>query len=95
MKTKLYKSKNLSCEEVWKRRMITEKGISEKCAEQIAQKVIKLTERMQYGHVMIAFHKQDGTFCLEQGTLVGYTASHRNRNQSFTGTWNNMRGEDL
>ena len=66
MKTKLYKSKNLSCEEVWKRRMITEKGISEKCAEQIAQKVIKLTERMQYGHAMIAFHKQDGTFCLNK-----------------------------
>ena len=56
----------------------------------------------QHGHAMIAFHKQDGTSCLEQGTLVGYenssigyTASHRNRNQSFTGTWNNMRGEDL
>lgn len=72
METKLHKSKNLSCEEVWKRRMINEKGISEKCAEQITQKVIKLTERMQYGHAMIAFHKQDGTFCLEQGTLVGY-----------------------
>ena len=27
---------------------------------------------MLYGNVMIAFHKQDGTFCLEKGTLVGY-----------------------
>ena len=26
----------------------------------------------QHGHAMIAFHKQDGTSCLEQGTLVGY-----------------------
>ena len=25
-----------------------------------------------YGNAMIAFHKQDGTFCMEQGTLVGY-----------------------
>ena len=27
---------------------------------------------MLYGNAMIAFHRQDGTFCLEKGTLVGY-----------------------
>ncbi len=27
---------------------------------------------MLYGNVVIAFYKQDGTFCLERGTLVGY-----------------------
>jgi len=26
----------------------------------------------KYGNAMIAFYKQDGTFCMEKGTLVGY-----------------------
>ena len=46
--------------------------ISDKCAERIVQECIKLIEHMLYGNAMIAFHKQDGTFCLERGTLVGY-----------------------
>lgn len=61
-----------SYQEVWKKRIMNEKGIPEKEANKIAQKGIELTERMQYGHAMIAFSKRDGTFCLEQGTLVGY-----------------------
>lgn len=57
---------------VWKRRIMAEKGISEKEAEKIVKKNIEAAERMLYGHAMIAFNKQDGTFCMEQGTLIGY-----------------------
>ena len=72
MKRKLDKSKLEACKLVWKKRIAAEKGISEKCAEKTAQSCIELIERMLYGNAMIAFHKQDGTFCMEQGTLVGY-----------------------
>lgn len=72
MKRKLNKSKSEACKLVWKKRIASEKGISEKCAEKIAQKCLEMTNRMLYGNVMIAFYKQDGTFCLEKGTLVGY-----------------------
>lgn len=72
MRTNKRKSRNIPCQEVWRKRIMIEKGISERRADKIAQRSIELTERMQYGHVMIAFHKQDGTFCLEKGTLVGY-----------------------
>ena len=51
--------------------VIAEKDL-EKCAEKTVQSCIELIERMLYGNAMIAFHKQDGTFCMEQGTLVGY-----------------------
>lgn len=72
MKRKIDKSKIASCKLVWKKRIVSEKGFSEKYAERIVQKCIELIERMQYGNAMIAFYKQDGTFCMEQGTLVGY-----------------------
>lgn len=72
MKIKLNRRKIISCKLVWKRRIVSEKGFSEKSAERIAQRCIELIERMQYGNAMIAFYKQDGTFCMEQGTLVGY-----------------------
>lgn len=72
MKRKIDKSKIESCKLVWKKRIVSEKGFSEKYAERIVQKCIELIERMQYGNAMIAFYKQDGTFCMEQGTLVGY-----------------------
>lgn len=57
---------------IWKKRIAAEKGISEICAERIVLKCMGLVKRMLYGNVMIAFQKQDGTFCLEKGTLVGY-----------------------
>ena len=72
MKRKMEKDKLTACKLVWKKRITAEKGISEKCAEKIVQKCIKLIEHMLYGNAMIAFRKQDGTFCLEKGTLVGY-----------------------
>ena len=72
MRQKIDKSKLEACKLVWKKRITAEKGISDKCAEKIAQECIRLIERMLYGNAMIAFHRQDGTFCLEKGTLVGY-----------------------
>lgn len=72
MYRKLDKTRLIACKLVWKKRIVSEKGFTEKDAEQIVEKSIKLTERMLYGHAMIAFYKQDGTFCMEQGTLVGY-----------------------
>ena len=72
MRQKIRKSKLEACKLVWKKRIVSEKGFSEKYAERIVQKCIELIERMQYGNAMIAFYKQDGTFCMEQGTLVGY-----------------------
>ena len=72
MRQRIRKSKLEICKLVWKKRITAEKGISDKCAERIVQEYIKLIERMLYGNAMIAFHRQDGTFCLEKGTLVGY-----------------------
>ena len=72
MKRKIDKSKLEACKLVWKKRIAAEKGISEKKKKKTVQSCIELIERMLYGTAMIAFHKQDGTFCMEQGTLVGY-----------------------
>ena len=72
MRQKIRKGKLEACKLVWKKRITAEKGISDKCAERIVQECIKLIDRMLYGNVVIAFYKQDGTFCLERGTLVGY-----------------------
>lgn len=93
MKTNSKKNEIISCKEVWKRRIMNEKGISEKCADRIVQKSIELTEHMQYEHVMIAFHKLDGTFCMEKGTLVGYEiffhrTYHITNKQRYIVYWN-------
>lgn len=58
--------------EVWKRRIAAEKGYSETIAEQIAEKVKSLAEYMQYGHAIIAFYRQNGSFQLVTGTLISY-----------------------
>ena len=72
MNKKLDKSTISFFKSVWKRLIMAEKGISENEAEKIVKKNIEAAERMLYGHAMIAFNKQDGTFCMEQGTLIGY-----------------------
>ena len=72
MRQRIRKSKLEICKLVWKKRITAEKGISDKCAERIVQECIKLIDRMLYGNVVIAFYQQDGTLCLERGTLVGY-----------------------
>lgn len=55
MRQKIRKSKLEICKLVWKKRITAEKGISDKCAEKIAQECIRLIERMLYGNAMIAF----------------------------------------
>ena len=48
--------------EVWKRRIVSEKGYSETIAERIAEKVKSLADHMQYGHAIIAYYRQNGNF---------------------------------
>ena len=56
----------------WKKRIVFEKGYTESCAEWMAERLEALIEYMQYGHAAVAYMKQDGTFKLVKGTLVGY-----------------------
>lgn len=58
--------------EVWKRRIVVEKGYPETIAERIANRVKALADYMQYGHAIIAFYKQNGNFQLVTGTLISY-----------------------
>ena len=58
--------------EVWKRRIVSEKGYSETIAERIAEKVKSLANYMQYGHAIIAYYRQNGNFQLVTGTLISY-----------------------
>lgn len=58
------KKRSDDCMSIWKKRIAAEKGISEVSAEKIVLKCMELVKRMLYGNVMIAFQKQDGTFCL-------------------------------
>lgn len=65
-------TKNQFLEE-WKKRITEEKGCTENTAEHIALRVKALAEYMLYGHAVIAFYKQDGTFQLVTGTLINYS----------------------
>lgn len=58
--------------ELWKRRIVQEKGYPESIAERITRRLKSLAEYMQYGHAIIAFYKKDGTFQLVTGTLISY-----------------------
>lgn len=58
--------------EAWKKRIVAEKGCTKEVAERIALRVKELAEHMQYGHAIIAYYKQDGTFQLAAGTLISY-----------------------
>ena len=49
-----------------------EKDYTEQCSEWMAERLEALIEYMQYGHAAVAYMKQDGTFKLVKGTLVGY-----------------------
>ena len=41
------------------------KGYTQTCAEWMAERIESLIDHMQYGHALIAFYKQDGTFNTE------------------------------
>lgn len=63
--------------ESWKRRIVEEKGCSETVAERISLRLKSLAEHMQYGHAVIAYYKQDGTFQMVTGTLRPYPQEFR------------------
>ena len=54
-----------------------EKNYTETCATWMAQRIESLIDHMQYGHALIAYHKQDGTFRLTKATLLPYKADFR------------------
>lgn len=41
------------------------------------RRIESLIDHMQYGHALIAYHKQDGTFRLAKATLLPYKADFR------------------
>ncbi len=61
-------TKNASLHEalrnLWKIRIMLEKNYTETCATWMARRIESLIDHMQYGHALIAYHKQDGTFRL-------------------------------
>ena len=64
---------------LWKIRIMLEKGYTQTCAEWMAERIESLIDHMQYGHALIAFYKQDGTFKLVKATLIHYENEfHRN-----------------
>lgn len=62
---------------LWKIRIMLEKSYTETCATWMAQRIESLIDHMQYGHALIAYHKQDGTFRLAKATLLPYKADFR------------------
>ena len=57
-------TKNASLHEalrnLWKIRIMLEKNYTETCATWMARRIESLIDHMQYGHALIAYHKQDG-----------------------------------
>lgn len=74
-------TKNASLHEalrnLWKIRIMLEKNYTETCATWMARRIESLIDHMQYGHALIAYHKQDGTFRLAKATLLPYKADFR------------------
>lgn len=76
--TKKAVSLNEAMKNLWKIRIMLEKEFSETCAQWMAGRIADLIDHMQYGHALIAYHKQDGTFRLAKATLLPYEAEfHR------------------
>lgn len=57
---------------LWKIRIMLEKNYTENCATWMAKRIESLIDHMQYGHALIAYHRQDGTFRLVRATLLPY-----------------------
>lgn len=60
---------------LWKIRIMLEKGYTETCASWMAERIESLIDHMQYGYALVAYHKQDGTFKLVKATLRFYETS--------------------
>ena len=65
--------------ELWKVQIILKKGYTESCASWMAQRIESLIDHMQYGYVLVAYYKQDGTFKLVKATLIPYEAGFRRK----------------
>lgn len=92
-------SKNEMMKGKWKRQIMLEKDYTEQCSEWMAERLEALIEYMQYGHAAVAYMKQDGTFKLVKGTLVGYEKDFGKqydpmeiKTQWSTGMWSNKGG---
>lgn len=57
---------------LWKIRIMLEKGYSEESAGWMAERIENLIDHIQYGHAVVAYHRQDGTFRLAKATLMPY-----------------------
>ena len=64
---------------LWKIRIMLEKNYTENCATWMAKRIESLIDHMQYGHALIAYHRQDGTFRLVRATLLPYKNMFRLR----------------
>ena len=64
---------------LWKIRIMLEKGYTETCASWMAKRIEDLIDHMQYGHAVIAYHKQDGTFKFVKATLIPYETGFRRK----------------
>lgn len=62
---------------LWKIRIIFEKGYTETCAAWMAERIEALIDHMQYGYAVVAYYRQDGTFKFVKATLIPYAASFR------------------
>ena len=72
MKDKKFTSQRELAMRQLKHRIVQEKGYSEASAEWLVERLASLTDYMQYGNAVIAYTRQDGTFCLAIGTLRYY-----------------------
>lgn len=61
----------------WMRHIMLEKEYNEPTARWMAERIAALVEHMQYGHALIAYRKQDGSFQLAKGTLIHYEGEFR------------------
>ena len=59
--------------EMWKKHIMQEKGYAETTAKWMADRIEALIDHMQYGHVVIAFHRGiDGKFQFVKATLINH-----------------------
>lgn len=92
-------SKNEMMKGKWKKTNHARKGLHRTVLEWMAERLEALIEYMQYGHAAVAYMKQNGTFKLVKGTLVGYEKDFGKqydpmeiKTQWSTGMWSNKGG---
>ena len=73
---------------LWKARIMLNKGYSENCAKWMSERIEGLIDHIQYGYAVIAYYKQDGTFKLVKATLIPYEVGFRRKYEitKVTGT---------